>query len=72
MNIGETDIGCSSFTAKTPDGDILFARNYDFAKTNVCITLCDPGKGRHASFSTVDLPPYSGRTCWRNRGGYTF
>ena len=55
MNIGETDIGCSSFTAKTPDGDILFARNYDFAKTNVCITLCDPGKGRHASFSTVDL-----------------
>lgn len=55
MNISETDIGCSSFTATTPNGDKLFARNYDFAKTNVCITICDPGKGRHKSFSTVDL-----------------
>lgn len=55
MNIGETDIGCSSFTSVTKSGDVLFARNYDFAKTNVCITLCDPGKGRHKSFSTVDL-----------------
>ena len=55
MDIGETDIGCSSFTAITPSNDVLFARNYDFDKTNVCITLCDPGKGRHKSFSTVDL-----------------
>lgn len=55
ISIGETDIGCSSFTAVTPDGDKLFARNYDFAKTNVCLTLCDPGDGRHKSFSTVDL-----------------
>ena len=55
MSISETDIGCSSFTAVTPSGDKLFGRNYDFAKTNVCITLCDPGKGRHKSFSTVDL-----------------
>lgn len=55
IEIGETDIGCSSFTAKTTDGDVIFARNYDFAKTNTCITLCNPGDGRHASFSTVDL-----------------
>ena len=55
MDIGETDIGCSSFTAVTPEGDVLFARNYDFDKTNVCITLCNPGGDRHASFSTVDL-----------------
>lgn len=55
MGIGETDIGCSSFTAVTPSGDVLFARNYDFDKTNVCITLCNPGGGRHSSFSTVDL-----------------
>ncbi len=55
MDIGETDIGCSSFTAVTPDGDVLFARNYDFAKTNVCMTICEPGDGRHKSFSTVDL-----------------
>lgn len=55
VSIGETDIGCSSFTAVTPSGDIIFARNYDFAKTNVCLTFTDPGNGRHKSFSTVDL-----------------
>lgn len=55
MTIKETDIGCSSFTATTESGDKLFARNYDFDKTNICITLCDPGKGRHKSFSSVDL-----------------
>ena len=55
MTINETSIGCSSFIAQTQAGDILFARNYDFDKTNVCITICDPGDGRHASFSTVDL-----------------
>ena len=55
MGIGETDIGCSSFTAVTESGDRLFARNYDFDKTNVCLTICDPGNGRHKSFSTVDL-----------------
>ena len=55
MSIKETDIGCSSFTARTKDGDRLFGRNYDFDKTNVCITICNPGQGRHKSFSTVDL-----------------
>ncbi len=55
MTIEETDIGCSSFTAVTESGDKLFARNYDFDMTNVCLTLCDPGNGRHKSFSTVDL-----------------
>ena len=55
LTIKETDIGCSSFTATAENGDVLFARNYDFAKTNVCLVFCDPGKGRHKSFSTVDL-----------------
>ncbi len=55
MSIKETDIGCSSFTATAKNGDRLFGRNYDFAKTNVCITLSNPGGGRHKSFSTVDL-----------------
>ena len=55
MGIGETDIGCSSFTAVTPSGDVLFARNYDFDKTNVCLTVCNPGGDRHKSFSSVDL-----------------
>lgn len=56
VNIGESDVNCSAFTATTPSNEILFARNYDFAKTNVCITITDnPGKGRYKSFSTVDL-----------------
>lgn len=55
MTIKETDIGCSAFIAVTPSGDVLFGRNYDFDKTNVCLTFCDPGEGRHKSFSSVDL-----------------
>ncbi|MDE6585393.1 MAG: linear amide C-N hydrolase [Clostridia bacterium] len=56
VSIGESDVNCSAFMAKTPTDDILFARNYDFDKTNVCITICDnPGEGRYKSFSTVDL-----------------
>lgn len=55
MGIEETNIGCSSFTAVTEGGDYLFARNYDFSKTSTCIVFTDPGDGRHASISTVDL-----------------
>lgn len=56
VSIGESDVNCSAFMAKTTQNDILFARNYDFDKTNVCITITDnPGKGRYKSFSTVDL-----------------
>ncbi len=55
MNIGETDIGCASFTATTEDGDVLFGRNYDFAKTNTCIVFVEANEGRHASISTADL-----------------
>lgn len=55
MGITETDIGCASFTAVAENGEKLFARNYDFSKTNTCLTICDPGEGRYKSFSTVDL-----------------
>lgn len=56
VSIGESDVNCSAFLAETPKKDVLFARNYDFDKTNVCITVTDnPGKGRYKSFSTVDL-----------------
>lgn len=55
MGIGETEIACSSFTAETESGDKLFARNYDFAKTNTCLVFTEAREGRHASFSTVDL-----------------
>lgn len=55
MTISESEIACSSFTARTPDGDALFARNYDFSKTNTCIVFTEANEGRHASVSTVDL-----------------
>ncbi len=55
MNISDPDIGCSSFTAKSESGDVLFGRNYDFSKTNTCIVFTEKNKGRHASISTVDL-----------------
>ena len=55
INISDPEIGCASFTATSEDGDALFARNYDFSKTNAMIVTTDANKGRHASISTVDL-----------------
>ncbi|NLJ64128.1 MAG: linear amide C-N hydrolase [Christensenellaceae bacterium] len=55
MNIDDPEIGCSSFTAKTESGDVLFARNYDLSKTNTCIVFTEANEGRHASISSVDL-----------------
>lgn len=55
MQMKESNIGCSSFTAQTKDGKKLFGRNYDFAKTNTCIVFTDKTKKKHATISTVDL-----------------
>jgi len=55
MSISDPEIGCSSFTAATAEGDMLFGRNYDFSKTNTAIVTTEANKGRHASISTVDL-----------------
>ncbi len=55
MSISDPEIGCASFTATTAEGDKIFGRNYDFAKTNTCIVFTEANKGRHASISTVDL-----------------
>ena len=55
MSISDPEIACSSFTATTESGDVLFGRNYDFSKTNTCIVFTEKNEGRHASISTVDL-----------------
>lgn len=55
LNITDPEIACSSFTAKTEDGDALFGRNYDFSKTNTCIVFTEANEGRHATISTTDL-----------------
>ncbi|MBQ7897230.1 MAG: linear amide C-N hydrolase [Clostridia bacterium] len=55
IGISDPEIACSSFTAKSESGDALFARNYDFSKTNTCIVFTEKSEGRHATISTVDL-----------------
>lgn len=55
MNISDPEIACSSFTATSENGDVLFGRNYDFDKTNTCIVFTEKNEGRHATISTVDL-----------------
>ena len=55
MTIEESEIACSSFTARTEDGDYLLGRNYDFDQTNTAIVRTNPGNGKHASISTIDL-----------------
>lgn len=55
IGISNPEIACSSFTATTQSGDVLFGRNYDFSKTNTCIVFTEKNEGRHATISTVDL-----------------
>ena len=55
ISFSEPEISCSSFTARSEGGDALFARNYDFSKTNTCIVFTEANEGRHASVSSVDL-----------------
>lgn len=49
------EVGCSSFTVIDENGNNLFGRNYDFARTSSMILHTNPGNGRHASISSVDL-----------------
>lgn len=49
------DIGCSSFTGVDRDGVRYFGRNYDFSTTTSMIVRTNPGNGRYASISSVDL-----------------
>lgn len=54
LSIEESNISCSSFTARTKNKDNLFARNYDMKKTHIAIIHTAP-KGKYRSVSTVDL-----------------
>ncbi len=55
LEMESPEIGCSSFTARTAQGEILFGRNYDFSKTNTVIVRTKGSENRHATISTVDL-----------------
>ena len=68
IGISNPEIGCSSFTARTAEGDVLFGRNYDFSKTNTVIVFTEANEGRHATISTVDLQ-FLGLDVDQNVGG---
>ena len=55
MKVDSPNIGCSSFTAQTQEGDKVFGRNYDFSKTNTCLVFTDATEDRHATISTIDF-----------------
>ena len=55
INIEAPDIGCSSFTSVDENGKRYFGRNYDFSTTTAMIVRTNPGNGRYASISSVDL-----------------
>lgn len=55
LSLESPEIGCSSFTARTAEGDVLFGRNYDFSKTNTVIVRTQGSGDRHSTISTVDL-----------------
>jgi len=52
LNMTAPEIGCSSFTATAENGDALFARNYDFSKTNAMLVFTEANEGRHSHGST--------------------
>ncbi|MBE6653604.1 MAG: linear amide C-N hydrolase [Ruminococcaceae bacterium] len=55
VELSAPDIGCSSFTGVGADGTRYFGRNYDFSTSTAMIVRTNPGNGRYASISSVDL-----------------
>lgn len=55
ISISSPEIGCSSLTFEDENGNRFFGRNYDFSKTSSLIVRTNPGNGRYASISSVDL-----------------
>lgn len=55
INLSSPEIGCSSFTGIGNNGTKYFGRNYDFSTSTGMIVRTNPGNGRYASISSVDL-----------------
>lgn len=54
INLGITGDGCTAFVTHTPEGDIIFGRNFDFDYAPSLQVFTDPDDG-YASVSTVNL-----------------
>lgn len=48
------NLGCSAFTAETPEGHRIFTRNFDYDDTDTLIIYTEPKDG-YASYGVVDL-----------------
>ena len=54
IGINTPNSGCTTFTARDSNGDILYGRNYDFPATPSLVVKTNPKSG-YASISVVDL-----------------
>ncbi len=54
LEIHTRNTGCASFKAETPEGDILFGRNFDYPETDTLMVYSKPKNG-YASYAMADL-----------------
>ena len=52
IKMDTTTFGCSTFTTKSPEGDTLFGRNFDYFENDALIVYSDPSDG-YASIGVV-------------------
>ena len=54
FSIDMDNIGCSAFAAKTPEGNVLMGRNFDYGETDTLMVHTAPKNG-YASYAMADL-----------------
>jgi hypothetical protein len=54
LELRENGFGCSTLSVKSPEGDALFGRNFDWEKSNAMVVSAKPENG-YASISTVNM-----------------
>lgn len=54
FSLDEESIGCAAFAARTPDGNVLMGRNFDYQETDALMIHTAPKNG-YASYAIADL-----------------
>lgn len=54
FELEESNFACAAFTAVSPEGNVLFGRNFDYDNTDSLMIYSDPDDG-YASYSMADL-----------------
>lgn len=60
LSLKTGSFGCSALSVKSPEGDALFGRNFDWEKCNALVVSSKPSNG-YASISTVNMDFISSR-----------